>query len=73
MPVKLTKDNWPDFLPVIREQVRFYLIANKVALRRFQSLACGVAESDEWSADVINNGVIPRVEDALKSLAKKRW
>lgn len=70
-PDTLTRDNWKQFLPVIRELVRLYLLADESQMRKLQVRAAGVVKSDKWDAAVFNDGVMKATKDALESVANK--
>jgi hypothetical protein len=71
LPDKLTGENWKDFLTVVRLLVRIYLIEDPNRMLEYLNAVTGNNRLSEWNSDVFNNAVMPRIKDALETLAKR--
>jgi len=74
LPDKLTGDNWTQFLPVVRELVRIYLLGDEKVMREYLTAALPKKRRHEvkrWDANIFNNDLMDKVENALKSMASR--
>jgi hypothetical protein len=76
LPDTLTGENWQEFLPVVGELVRIYLLPNEKARHEYFKASVPkkmeYVEQKEWDAFFFDNFLMKKVKGALKSLASRK-
>jgi hypothetical protein len=72
LPDKLTSDNWKEFLPVVRELVRIYLLMDEKIMSEYLTAALPQDQRYEvkkWDASIFNRELMNHVRTKLETLA----
>lgn len=75
LPDRLTRDNWQQFLPVVRELVRVYLLHDEKTRHEYFKASVPkkmeYVEQTEWDAFIFNNFLMKKVKRALGNWASR--